>query len=207
MNHRIWLLFILTTISSSCSYKFSNFTFSNKLKWKKIFIENLTSPQQSLIPDEAIWQELQLGFIKRSPLTVTNRSNADIFLRIELEKSSRKYEQPKVGQKFIPNNSNISTRPAPSPKKFRYSKKSSNYAQSEKITLSCKVQLWDLKTKQLILHKKYFFEENLALLSNKVPAESQLLYLMEQEENSVKKIGKRLADSIILDLFFTVKMT
>ena len=143
----------------SCAYRLTNLHTASPNNIKPIYVEAVYDTGAETIPHEQLWDELQRAFAANGQLRIAPASEADAVLRAHIVKTQitkageRKVETTKRQHKdpdvFAGQN------PPPTPGQLRDISIADDYFLKSAWSSTVRVEVWDLKTRKLLLQREY----------------------------------------------------
>ena len=142
----------------SCAYRFSNLHMRAPNEAKTIAVEGIYDTSRLAVPHEYLWESLQKYIAINGRLKLVPKSQADLYLRCQLVNASVapfdiNLQEIKDPGSFIDESLEI---PSPFPMgAYPSYRRASSYARQEQVSATAVVQVWDLRSKQLVFQGTY----------------------------------------------------
>ncbi len=196
-------LFILSPLLfGACAYRFTNKHISIPSGAKTIAISPIYDSSRVVLPHDALWSALQLAFGSSGHLVVTKTSQADYVLAVHLKDArSSEYETDSRGTLQNPHDHLNSNGQPFAPNQYVNLHSADVFSKRELLNFSVGIEIWDVRTRTLLLQKDYPIQSNFNIFSTQSTPESQFLRTEENLELLFVSQSKALAQRVVSDFF------
>ncbi len=205
----IKILHILSIVLlSSCAYRFTNRHIYVPDGGKTIAIAPIYNSSRIVLPHDILWSALQQAFGSSGHLIVSTPARADYFLQTHIKDArSAEYETdakgtPQNPQMFLGSN-NVPLAPSA----YVDLHAADIYSKRESLSFVAIIEIWDLRTRVLLLKKAYPLSSNFNMDAVLSTIESRYIRNEENFELFFASLAKGLAQSVVADLFTSPAFT
>lgn len=192
---------ILSLLSNSCAYRFTNVVMSAPVGIQSIAIEGVYNTSREVIPHEILWNALSEQFAKNGRLQVTSKENADAILRVRLSDASVK-PSGSPSSESIYKDPVVTTTDKRTPFEFKNLRRAGNWTTEERLSFALTVEVYNLHTKKLIFSRSYSTSGAFRSIRASTVATSNSGYLLYEEalEARMKSLSTGIASNIVTDI-------
>lgn len=188
---------------SSCAYRLTNLHVQTPNKIKTIAIESIYDTSSEVIPHDQLWNELQRAFASNGHLHLASTKSADALLRAHIKNASTLKSGDRPGNNGEARKKDIdlygAAGPIP-PSANRNLSVATDYFTKDRLSMLIDIEVWDLKTRELILQRTYSGSfDTLAARPGELP-ELMTIRHEESSERGVAKIARTIAETVVSDL-------
>ncbi|NRA44213.1 MAG: hypothetical protein HRU09_04560 [Oligoflexales bacterium] len=186
---------------SSCAYRFTNLHMRAPNKAKTIAVEGIYDTSRLALPHEYLWESLQKYIAINGRLKLAPKNQADLYLRCQLVSAEIRpfdvvFNEIKDPSSLIDESAEV---PNPYPMgAYPSYRRASSYARQEQVSATANVEVWDLRTKQLVFRGTYGGYATYGISSHSV--EYGFLKADEALENGFAKAADTIASRAVADL-------
>jgi len=201
-------LFCIVLISfgllQACAYRFTNRHIAPPTNIRSIAFESVYDTSREVLSHEILWEKLQYAFTSDGRIRVASQKDADALLRVHIVSGSvTPTRDLTVG--FADKDPDVfeERMPPPPPEKFRVLPEAGEYTTRDCLSVNVVVEVWNLKTKALLMRKNYPVAENFLSL-NKTTSANQFLRYEEAQDTSMMQISEKIASAVVRDLLVSI---
>jgi hypothetical protein len=195
-------LCILSPIAG-CSYRFTNVDAVLPGGMRTIAIESVYDTSGEILPHGLLWREVQLAIARNSRFRVTNRSQADMLLRLHINSGViAPSGSPEVVRKNRKDPKPYEFKEPPRPSDFDSLFLPSQFLKNETLAISVVTELWSARDKKIIFSSTYTEsqEYNAIFPDINSPMDLQFIRAEEQSQNVFVQLSSKIASRFIRDL-------
>ncbi len=194
-------LLLLTALIPACAYRFTNRHISTPAGASTIAIESIFDTSREVFPHEVLWDSLQRTFAKNGHLRLAPRHEADLILRVHIAEGN--ITPAGSAEKIGPENDpKLDTAVRPEYNLFRILPRAGTFSQIEAVTARMEVEVFDLRSKELVMSKTYSVASSFKSIRDKhlFAANSNYLFYEESITSAFKRMSDDIANRVLTDL-------
>jgi hypothetical protein len=192
---------------TSCAYRFSNLHVKSPNKIETIAFESVFDSGGEVVPHELLWDELQRAFAANGHLKVSSLKSADALLRAHIRSATT----GKAGNR----NTHSGTLKDPplydvksdprKPGELRDLSTARDYFTKSSTSFVVDVEVWDIKTRALILQRTYggAFEAQAVLAdAGALSGVREVTFVRHEEsvQRGFARVSRNIAETVVSDL-------
>jgi hypothetical protein len=194
----------ILALGPACAYRLTNLHTVRPENIKSIFVEGVYDTSAEPVPHEKLWDELQRAIAANGQLRLAKPEAADAILRAHVIKSfTAKAGERKVNlsksKKKDPEIFAAQSSP-PTPGVLRDISVADDYYLKSSWSSLVIVEIYDLRTKKLILQRQYPMSAEVAAVRGDQPTEIHHLRHEESFQASYGNAARSLAERVVTDL-------
>ena len=193
---------LICLLNQSCVYRFTNLHMKAPEGAKTIAIEAVYDTGKTVLPHEILWEELQKQFAINGKLKLAPASEADLYLRAHIMRSSISPTSTEKVRTTEPDSFYSSGSPPMPwrPQEYPNYNVASSYSKTETLSLSLEVEVWNLHTRKKIFRDVYSGGETWTVYDGSLPPEFAFLKAEESFEEAFEGLSFGLARAIVRDV-------
>lgn len=202
-----FLLGLILVCETGCTYRFTNTRLTLPKGVRTIAIEAVYDTSREVLPHEILWESLQTAFASDGHLRLTSQSQADALVRAHLKQASivATGTEQLNGPRKEPNPYTSSTPPPLS--EYPTLSQASRYKDTAHLRTVVEVEIWDLRTRNVLLRQTYALGENFRAVHQTkngefTTAANDFLRYDEAATAKFQNISRTIAQSVVRDLLF-----
>ena len=190
-------------MQSACAYRFTNRYIHPPEGGRRIAIAPIFDSSRVVVPHDVLWYALQNAFASSGHLVLANPAKADFYLQAHVQRASTlEYESDARSalqnpHMFIDPNTNQPR----APDKYLNLHAAEIFSKREKLSFLVSVEIWDLRTRTLLLKGDYSVSSDFNMLTVPSPRESQFIRNEENSELSLIIQANSFAQQVVKDLY------
>lgn len=191
------LVFVLIT---SCVYRFTNQHVRIPDGGRTVAIAPIYNTSRIVLPHDLLWDALQKAFAGDGHLLLSSQKKADFYVQTHVHDARAfEFETDSSSAVQAPNFLDVGNPIAP--KDYVNMHSAVLYSKREGLVFQVAIEIWDLRTKTLLLKKVYPLSAQFNMLAQQSTEESR--YIRNEESFELLFVGqaKTLARQVVTDLF------
>ncbi len=199
-----FLIFALLTLPlSGCVYTFTNTHIRRPAGVQTVAVEAIYDTSREVLPHELLWESLQNAFAADGHLKVVPQASADALVRAHIRQAGVAHVGSDQDNKPLDDPEVFDgTRPS-GPTDFKLLTQAGRFRDKGVINAVVEVEVWNLRTKSLLMKTTYNLSDNFQSLHYGNPSvgrPNDHLRFQEAEEASFKQIAQNISRSVVRDL-------
>ena len=192
-------------LAAGCTYRFTNERLMRPEGIQTVAIEAVYDTSREVLPHEILWESLQAAFATDGHLRLVAQSQADALVRAHLRQASivATGTEQLNGPRKEPNPYNSDSPPPPSD--YPPLSQASRYKDTAHLRTVVDVEIWNLRTRALLLKQTYSLGENFRAVHQTKNGEfttagNDFLRYDEAATAKFQNISRSIAQSVVRDL-------
>lgn len=191
---------LILVLITSCAYRFTNQHIRIPDNARTLAIAPIYNTSRIVLSHDLLWDALQKAFAGDGHLILSSQKKADYYLQTHIH-DARSYEFETDSTSIVQAPNFLDTGNPIAPKDYVNMHSAVLYSKREALVFHVSIEIWDLRTKTLLLKKNYPISTQFNMLAQQSTEESR--YIRNEENYELMFAGqvKSLARQVVTDLF------